>query len=45
MHVNLAFLGAGVWMVGTGLGGTPSAPAIVKIIGGVILIVAAFIGA
>lgn len=42
---NLGFLGLGIWCVGTGLGGTPTYPAIVKIIGGVILIVAAFIGA
>lgn len=42
MH-NLGLLGIGVWCVGTGLDGVPSVGSVVKIIGGIILIVAAFI--
>lgn len=42
---NLLFLGLGVWMIGDGIGGVPNAPGVIKIIGGVICIVAAFIGA
>ena len=46
MHIgfgNLALLGAGIWMVGTGLGGVTTVPAVVKIIGGIIVIIAAFV--
>lgn len=41
--INLGLLGAGVWMIGTGLGGNPlqSVPQLVKIIGGVICIIGA----
>lgn len=47
MHVNLPVLGAGVWMVGTGIDGvvpTMSAAGVLKVVGGVILIIAALIG-
>lgn len=46
MHVNLGFLGVGVWMIGTGIDGvvpTMSAAGVLKVIGGVILIIAAFV--
>jgi len=45
MHLNYAFLGAGIWAVGTGIDSLPAltAGSILKIVGGVILIVAAVI--
>jgi hypothetical protein len=48
MHVNLVTFGAGVWMIGTGIDGvvpTMSASGVLKVIGGVILIVASILGA
>lgn len=45
MHINYAFLGVGIWMIGTGIDALPnlSAGTVLKIVGGVILIVAAVV--
>jgi hypothetical protein len=48
MHVNLAFLAAGIWCVGTGIDGVVpgvTASGVLKVVGGVIFIIAAFVGA
>jgi hypothetical protein len=42
---NLLFLGLGIWMIGTGVDGVPAPSSVVKVIGGIIVIIAAFVGA
>jgi hypothetical protein len=41
---SLIPLGAGIWMIGTGVPGVQSIGGALKVIGGVILVIAAFIG-
>lgn len=48
MHINLVTFGAGVWMIGTGIDGvvpTMSISGVLKVAGGIILIIASIIGA
>ena len=40
---NLVLLGAGTWMIGTGIPGVQSLGGALKVIGGVIVVIAAFI--
>lgn len=45
MHLNLVYLGAGLWMIGTGADSLPNLTIgnVLKIVGGVLLIIAAVV--